>query len=335
MKTVKLQHDRVNFVYSTDWHTSTQPPGRRQDDYQTAILAKITFIRDLTIRLKGVALCGGDVFHVKNPKSQANGFGLLFPLLQLLRQFPVYGSIGNHDLSMDRMDSLPTQPLGILVAAGVYHNLNDESVLFVNKDETVKVSVETFPYEHGAETLERLLKTGSRPEGVTHRIGIVHAYGEPGNGGSMFGEPKIGYNQIQHLDFDFLLWGHDHSRKETVEVGNITHINLGALARAAYDYDEIDRPVVATVLSFAEDGIRLKEVEIPVTPLNIAFKTADKPVTDVVKSDELKEFFNAMDEQIGEVGDESDPGKILNLLCPSDEPELLTLTKELCEIYDS
>jgi DNA repair exonuclease SbcCD nuclease subunit len=333
VRTIKLHHDKVNFVYSTDWHLSNHPPGRRQDDYQAAILAKIEFIRQLAEKHHAITLCGGDVFHSKNPKSPSNGFGLLFPLLRTLRRFPmgVFGSVGNHDLSYDRMDSLPNQPLGLLIAAGVYYNLNEESVLFVNEDETVRVLVETFPYEHGRETLERLLETGKRPEGVTHRIGIVHAYGRSGDGSTFFGEIQIGYNQIQHLDYDFMLWGHDHSRHETETVGNITHVNLGSLARAAYDYDEIDRPVIATIMSFATDGIRYKEREIPVSPLNIAFKAADKAVEDVAKSDELKEFFDAMDAQVGDI-ETTDPVEVITALCPADEIPLLNLVKELCDI---
>jgi hypothetical protein len=76
----------------------------------------------------------------------------------------------------------------------------------------------------------------------------------------------------------FLLWGHDHSRKETETVGNITHVNLGSMARAAFSYDEKDRPVVATILSFAQDGIRYKEKDIPVKPLEVVFVHADKGV---------------------------------------------------------
>lgn len=333
MKIIKLNHKRINFTWTTDWHVSTKSPGRRQDDYQAAILAKIEFVCDLTERLHGVSLCGGDVFHIKNPKSPANSLSLIFALIHALRRFPtgkVYGSIGNHDLLWDRLDTLSGQPLGILVAAGSYHNLNDEPVLFVNEDETVKVLVETFPYEHSGEgALQRLLASGNRPKGITHRVGIVHAYGEPGDGGGMFGE-AIGYNQIKHLDFDYMLWGHDHSRHETVKVGNVSNVNLGSLARAAYDYDEIDRPVVATILSFATDGVRYKEEEIPVKPLNIAFKAMDKPVEDVSKSEEIKEFFAAMDEQVNDI-EATDPSEVLKLLCPVDEQLLLNLVKELCE----
>jgi hypothetical protein len=232
----------------------------------------------------------------------------------------------------DRMDSLSHQPLGLLIAAGVYKDLNEEPILFVNEDVTVRVLVETLPYVHsGSEALNLLLATDPRPQGITHRILIVHAYGEPGNGGGMFGE-AIGYNQIQHLDYDFMLWGHDHSRKETQEVGAITHIHTGALARAAYDYDEIDRPIVATIISFATDGVRYKEKEIPVKPLNIAFKSADKPVEDVAKSDELIEFFDAMDAQVDDI-QSTDPIEVVKALCPADEPQLFELvTKDLCEL---
>jgi hypothetical protein len=106
---------------------------------------------------------------------------------------------------------------------------------------------------------------------------------------------------------------------------------LGSLARAAYDHDEIDRPVIATILSFATDGIRYKEKEIPIKPLNIAFKTADKPVEDVTKSDELKEFFETMDSQVDDI-ESTDPGEVLKLLCPDGEDKLMSLVKELCEL---
>jgi DNA repair exonuclease SbcCD nuclease subunit len=333
MQTIKLPHDKVNFTWITDLHLSAVPPGRREDDYHHAILSKIRFVRELTHKISGVGLCGGDVFHSKNSRSAANSLQFISDVVTEFREFPysrLFGAVGNHDLAPgDSRESLSKQPLGLLIAAGAYQDITEDPVLFINQDETIKVLVETFPYEHGDAALQRLLATGKRPEGVTHRIGILHAYGEPGNGGGMFGE-AIGYNQVQHLDYDFMLWGHDHSRKETVEVGNVTHVHVGSLARAAYDYDELDRKVVTTILSFAKDGIRYKEKEIPVSPLAIAFKSADKPILDVTKSDEIKEFFAAMDEQVGEI-ESTDPNEIIKALCPVDEPKLLALVRELCD----
>ena len=151
MSKIKLTDpkNRVNLVYSSDWHFSDTPPGRRKDDYRNALLNKIAFIRDIVEKLNGAGLCGGDVFHHKVPRHAGNSIRLIIDLMGALRRFPqgcVYGSVGNHDLSWDRMDSLPRQPLGLLIAVGAYHDLNREPVVFTNADESVNVSVETFPF---------------------------------------------------------------------------------------------------------------------------------------------------------------------------------------------
>jgi len=328
-----LNTDTVNFVWTTDWHLSDKPPGRRQDDYRKALFEKIEFVRKLTEEVKGVALCGADVFHIKNPKSSANSFSLLVETLHALRRFPyqgVWGTVGNHDLSYDNMSTLPSQPLGLLIAAGVYRNLVGQPEIFTNRDGTTRVQVETFPYASGELTLKRLLATGPRPAGIDYRIGLVHAYGQPGNGGDMFGERKIGYSELKDLDYDLLLWGHDHSRHETETVGKITHINLGSMARAAFASDEVERPVVAVALSFAPGGFTYREVPIPVKPLEIAFKLADKGVENVAKTDEVTEFFTEMDEAVGGI-ESSDPREVLAQLCPNDKP-LLDRVIQLCEL---
>lgn len=325
--------NRVNLVYTSDWHLTEVSPSRRKDDYRNAILGKIEYVRGLVERLNGAGLCGGDVFHYKQPRHPGNSFRLLIDTINLLRRFPqgcIYGSVGNHDLSFDRMDSLSHQPLGLLVELGVYHNLNTDPVMFVNQDESVKVTVETFPYLDDGRALEAILGAGPRLPGVNYRIGIVHAYGHPGGAGSLFGEPTIGYDQLKDADFDFLLWGHDHSREETQQVGNVTHVRLGSLARAAFSYDEVDRQVMAAILSFAPDGVRFKEQPIPCNPLEVAFQTADKGMEKIAKADDIKAFFEGMDEQVAGL-DTTDTKEVIKQLC-ADDPKLLNLILELCEL---
>lgn len=333
---VKLEDlkNRVNLVFTTDWHFSDVPPGRRKDDYRNALLDKLTFVRGLVEKLHGAALCGGDIFHHKKPHHLGNSFRLIIDLMQALKRFPqgcVFGSIGNHDLSFDRMDSLPRQPLGLLIEVGAYHDLNREIVIFTNQDETLKVSVETFPYAEGDVTIQNIRNAGPRQPGITHRVGIVHAYGHPGDAGSMFGTRTIGYNELIGADFDILLWGHDHSRHETEEAGGITHVNLGSMARAAYNYDEIERPVVATILSFQPDGTwQYGEKAIPVRPLEIAFAAADKGVETVAKSEEIEDFFIEMDEAVQGI-EVQDPRQLIKELC-KDDLQLETLVLELCDL---
>ena len=343
MNIIKLQSERVNFVWSTDWHLSAVPPGRRADDYQQAILDKLAFLLELTNKVEGVCLCGGDVFHIKNALSLANRLNMLIEVLHCLRLFPegkVFGAVGNHDLGYgERMDSLSGQPLGLLIAAGAYYDLSDEPVIFrstphdvytdtnVPGVDDVWVMVESFPYGPAEDTLRRILASKRHPT-ATHRVGIVHSYGQPGKGGTMFGEPTIGYDQVAEADFDFLLWGHDHSRIETEKVGNVTNVHLGSLSRAALDTDEKERPVSCAILSFAGDGVRYKEKEIPVKPLKAVFVSADKGVRTTDRSKEMKEFLAKMEEAVGGM-EASDPAEALRMLCP-DDAALLALAKELC-----
>jgi DNA repair exonuclease SbcCD nuclease subunit len=326
--------DRVNLVWTTDWHFSDIPPGRRRDDYRLALLDKLAFVRGLAEKLHGAALCGGDVFHHKKPHHFGNSLRLIIELIGSLRRFPqekVFGAVGNHDISFDRMDSLPRQPLGLLIEVGAYHDLNREPVVFVNQGESARVSVETFPYAEGEETLQNILNAGPRMPGVTHRIGIVHAYGHPGNAADMFGTRTIGYNELGGNDFDILLWGHDHSRHGVDEAGKTTHVNLGSMARAAFQYDELDRPVVAAVLSFQPDGSwQYGEKPIPVKPLEQVFAAADKGVEQVSKSEEIMSFFAGMDEAVSGI-EVSDPRAVIHELCGGDK-KLEELVLEVCDL---
>jgi len=336
MALIKLDDpkNRINLVWTTDWHFSDIPPGRRKDDYRVALLDKLVFVRKIVEKLNGAALCGGDVFHNKKPHHPGNSIRLIIDLMKMLRSFPqgcVYGSVGNHDISFDRMDTLKRQPLGLLMEVGAYHDLNKEIVIFTNKDESVKVSVETFPYAEGDITIKNIMGAGPRQPSIKHRIGVVHAYGHPGDAGSMFGTRTIGYNELQGCDFDMLLWGHDHSRHGVEEVGKTTHVNLGSMARAAFQYDEINRPVVAAILSFQPDGTwQFGEKAIPVKPLEIAFAAADKGMEEVAQSDEIQSFFAEMDEAVSGI-EVNDPRDIIKELCKGD-PRLESLLLELCEL---
>lgn len=332
-RVIRLEWPNVNFVYTTDWHLTDVPPGKRRDDYRSAILNKICFQSALAKKVNGVGLCGGDVFHVKHPRSRANSHGLVEEIVTTLKTFPleqVFGTVGNHDIQYDRLDTLPNQPLGVVIASGAYHNLAEQPVLFTNNDGSVSVLVESVGYCGTINTLEWLKNSGPRPEGVNYRVGIVHAYGKAGDRTNLYTEPVIGYNELADLDYDVLLWGHDHSRKETETVGNVTHVNLGSLARAAFSTDEVDRPVCATILSFGADGIKMKEKHVPVQTLEVAFVAADKPIEQVRKQEAVTNFFNAMDEAVEGI-ESSDPREVLIQLC-ADNKSVQDLAIELCEL---
>lgn len=338
MITIRLETDDVGFVFDTDYHLSDVPPGRRAKTYSHEVLAKIRHNNKLAHKIGAVRLCGGDVYHVKNPRNaEANSHGLQTRIECEFRQAPlgtIFGVPGNHDLWMDRPDSVPSQPIGAIIASGAFTDLSSESVIFENRTGTVRVQVDAYPYLHDdMAALDRILNAPPRAEGVTYRILINHQYGNPGDQPYMHTKdhPTIGFNRMAECDYDLCLWGHDHSRTETVTVGNCTHVRLGSLSRASLAGDEVDRPVSAAVFRITEKGVKYKEVEVPVQPLKIAFTIGDRGVDKVDESPAVTTFFTAMDSAVAEV-ETSDPREILYSLCPVEERYVADLAVQVCGV---
>jgi DNA repair exonuclease SbcCD nuclease subunit len=344
LRVIKLDTELLRFVFTTDWHLTDQPPGRRTKGYREQVMTKIEFVRDLTVKLQAVGLMGGDVFHAKSAEAQGNSFSLMNRLVSVLYGFylgRVFGTHGNHDLWMDRVETLPHQPFGTLTAAGAIDDLSVESVIFENRDGSSRVQVDAYPYtSNDLFALDRVLSAPPREPGVTHRIVLMHQYGNPGMDPTMHGHPTIGFDRMADCDYDFALWGHDHSRTETVKVGNCTHVRLGSLARAALAEDQVDRPIAAAVLSFKGLKVGFKEVEVPTQPLEIAFTTGDKSISkvndsaevlafknEIAETNETTSFLNEMDIAVGDI-EVSDPLEVMQRLCPENEKDILDLAIE-------
>ncbi len=319
MRVIRLTTDTIKAVFTTDWHLSDQPPGRRTENYREEVLAKVRFAIDHANKIGAVSLCGGDVYHNKNPKNlRANSHALQTRIEEELHRAAagtVFGVHGNHDLQHDRVDSIPGQPLGALIASGAFTDLSTESVIFENADGSLRVQVDAYPYlSNDMEALERVLHAAPREAGVNYRVVLMHQYGDPGDAPSLFGHPTIGFNRMADCDYDLALWGHDHSRTEPVTVGNCTHIRLGSLSRASLAEDEVDRPINAAVFAFTPDQIKFKELPLPAKPLEIAFTDANRAVEKVKESDTVTEFFYEMDASVTGI-ESTDPREVLLQLC--------------------
>lgn len=97
-----------------DIHLSDRPPSIRTDTYADDILDKLAQAVTLATEHADVVVLLGDVFHVKTPSRTSHR--LVMRTAEVLEAFrgPVLIVPGNHDMSQDRLDSLPGQPLGTL-----------------------------------------------------------------------------------------------------------------------------------------------------------------------------------------------------------------------------
>jgi predicted phosphodiesterase len=328
-KIVKIQ--RAEFAFITDLHLSAHPPGRRVDDYETAIINKLATVREWTQNRNSICLCGGDVLHIKSPFSKANSNRMLNRVIDLFKGFntgKVYGIVGNHDIQFDRHDTFDHQPLGILAHAGAYEVL-EGSTIFEDPN-GLRVEVVPFHYEDDMVLLQRILNTPKRANGVDYRIGMAHAMARPGGAQSHFGNPIIGYDLLEDIDFDVFLWGHDHSHVEDTEVGKCLHIHPGSLARAALASDEVDRDIYAVGLRFVDSeswGILKKP--LPTAPLEVAFRVADKDIVKASETTEVKGFVKELGARLGSIAT-IDAIEVIEELCGTDIPLKDTVT-ELCE----
>lgn len=332
---VRVPAKTLYMAYVTDIHFSDRPPGRRADDYRKAIMGKMRFVKDWLQEQAqahgtsdGVCLCGGDVFHIKSPLSPANSNDLISEVMGLFKSFPnggLYGIVGNHDLQFDNYSTLPNQPLGVLEAGHAYHILHRPTLFIPQEGPTVEVW--PFHYSSDMETLEAILKAGQEPRVGHYRVGIAHGMARPGGAQSMYGHPIIGYDLMEGIDFDLMLWGHDHSYVKTQLVGECYHVHPGSLSRASLSSDETDRDVLVVGFGFGED-LSISHKKVPCLPLEAAFRVADVGVAKV-----SNESAKAVGEEITTIGEFQlvDALEVLEELCGEDQALKSLVINDLCE----
>ena len=340
---VSLPHaDKVNLVGFTDVHLAALPPGRRKASYLEEILAKLSWVADLTTKINGAGVCGGDLYHVKNPKSPSNPHSMNTQVIGAFQEFPahrVYGVIGNHDVTGDNLATIPTQPIGGLIQAGVYWPLGSESVVFEAQN-GLRVLVDGFDYVNKPELLQAIVGLRATSGSTSapweerpwhYRIAVVHAFNKPGATEMMFDKDiTLGWDDLDASGYDAFFWGHDHARKGIQQTRKgVWHVQLGSLARAAWAKDEIERPVSVVVFSASKDGLRIIEKEVPVRPLELAFHTADIAIDKVEKREDINGFMAGLDKQVQAVSSD-DPTEILESL--TDDPAIISTVKSYCEI---
>lgn len=104
-----------------DIHLADRPPSLRTEGYTDEVFAKLAECNALAEEHGVDAIVQlGDVFHVKQPSRNSHAMVHRF-ITDVLDAAPVpwWCVIGNHDMTHDRLSSIPNQPLGVLFQAGL------------------------------------------------------------------------------------------------------------------------------------------------------------------------------------------------------------------------
>jgi DNA repair exonuclease SbcCD nuclease subunit len=242
-----------------DCHLSDKAPLNRTESYLDDTVQELLNAMHIAAAEKCEAiLLPGDLFHI--PAASRVSHSLVATWLTILDQCPipeVFITPGNHDLSAGRLDSLPTQPLGILKYHPKVKILHSGLVAL-----THDISIAGIEWNY---TMDRDFFIQRIP--LQLDVLITHAPIAP--------KPNPFYDTIQQEDLSgiakFVAYGHIHKQAHPVKInGQTTFSNPGALSRGTIGEDDLGRKPSVAIIDTDRDTVDY--ITIPHKPVEEIFR---------------------------------------------------------------
>jgi DNA repair exonuclease SbcCD nuclease subunit len=300
-------------ITANDIHISDNGPRSRIDDFKTTVMEKISQIRLACIKLKADALIiAGDLYNLKNPAK--NSHNLNQELIKEFRQFPcpILMIEGNHDLTANRLDSLPEQPLGVLFADGTLTQLRHEII----EKQGTKISLVGVPYIDGMDLSK--LQLPDKDDCVA-QICAMHIYAGP-KAMMLYKEQIYGYDELCRFSPDVFVLGHYHIDQGIQQVMGKHFINLGSITRGTLSDEDISHTPQIGVIKISVDdrgnpSYNIKSIKLKVRPASEVFdlvrrekenkenkdiqmfveKLASELTSQAIQNKSIEEVLNSMD----------------------------------------
>jgi DNA repair exonuclease SbcCD nuclease subunit len=268
----------------TDIHLADKNPNARIDNYRDAILNKLEQARDIAeARKVDLALCGGDVFHLKAPSK--NSHYLVAKTIEIFKSFPcpIYSVYGNHDISQDNINNLPKQPFFTLLKSKALHYLNDEffdngNIRVYGMDYLVDPDYSDFSRKNQGEKIQ---------------ICVAHVNASS-KFDDLFGERVYTYQKLKNESPDAFVFGHYHPDQD-IEIHNDKFfINVGSLSRGSLKKDELTRTPNLGYIEI-DDNYQITCEKIPLNCLLAEeIFDLDKKANQDKEQKEIEKFINEM-----------------------------------------
>ena len=245
-----------NALFVGDVHLKGSSPESRSDDYPKTILNKLDYISDICVNNNVSHIFFlGDLFDTVQI-----GFAYFSEcfskFVELSSKFSVYTIIGNHDIRYDRLDSIDSCPLGILIKTNVIKLLS--TPLRLN-------NVMIYGYSWNEEIEECKITS-------EHSVCLLHKFYQSG-----FNEIPITQEDCINKKYSSYILGHDHRPYETIHLNSCSIYRPGSLSRNSGDtYNRIRIP---RVLLLDTENLKYKYIEISnaLKPENI-FRTQKQQI---------------------------------------------------------
>ena len=244
----------MKFLQLNDVHASDKPPVNRTDLYIEDIFTKLVEVVTLAYanQCEFIAVCG-DLFHI--PKSSRTSHGLVRRWLGIIDTWTQRGPwlvvAGNHDLAAGRLDSVETQPIGVLAQhAGVA--LLSYGLSEVHCLAGVRVGGIGWNYKMDSEFIRR------RADSKELDILLVHA--------PIAERSNPFYPTIRPEDIAgaarVICYGHMHSPEPPYEIGGTTFSNPGALARGALSTEDLNRTPQVAIVEVTPKAVNVEYIQL-------------------------------------------------------------------------
>lgn len=292
-----------------DIHAMDRPPVNATESYMDDIIAILEHVAKLERDLNADAVVwAGDVFHHKQPSRTSHA--TVLRMIEVVKKYRnLYAVVGNHDCSMDVVDSVSEkQPLGVLFEAGL-KELNGwhESLPLFGVPWQQRWHNENTPMEAFASWREdsELLSERALSLAVTH----APIYPPATRDEQMFElVPTAGPHGLSEAmgHQGYLYYGHIHEDHGIFEDEGVTYANMGAVSRGSLTEYNLNREIkVALWTDQAYQGVSkllgdfsfemgFNQIPVPHKPASEVFRIAE--------ATEAKESKLSLDQFLSEVG---------------------------------
>lgn len=205
-----------------DTHLKGMNPISRKDDYPSAVLKKLEYLSNcVDVSRCNTFIMLGDVFD-----SPITSLPYLAQVIDTFKKITnkgikVYTIVGNHDIKNNRMDSLQSTALGILISTG-YLNLAPREL----EIENTLFRCYNYPEELQSKQTEK------------YEVCVAHRYYEFG-----LAWDSLHKEDVKNLNYDAMILGHLHNPCETETIGNTILYRPGSLSRSTSEpYNKLRVP---------------------------------------------------------------------------------------------
>ena len=274
----------VNVQIINDVHLSDHAPIKCQDTYTDDLFELLYETVSLATEYKAVTVFAGDVFHLKQPSR--NSHSLVQRAIDLIKSYPhqVYIVPGNHDLLHDRLESIPSQPIGTLLKSGA---------TLLKGWENSGLPIYGVPWLQrftDANVLNALAEYRNQKDSFRHSLIVTHApLYPPGQELPYENYPSLKWAEAAGGKDSSVAYGHVHDFHGVWQSGGVQFCNNGSLSRGALTESQMQRAIMTTMWSSINGGFTA--IKLNAKPSEEVFKMSEvsqERKTKVILDDFLK-----------------------------------------------